>query len=137
MANRTNSDAVKATLFRNYDFNRNPNLEGFISDANDIVNEIVAADVHGKISVSRAMTLEKYISAHLYCLSDPTFKQRATEGASGTMLGSGGQGYEASFFGQHAKRIDPTGYLADQDLTLSEKGMNKIKGFSLGSNQDS
>ena len=136
MANRTTSDAVKATLLRNYDSKHEPSLEGFITDANDIVNEMVTADISGKISQTRATALEKYIAAHLYCLSDPTFKQRATEGASGTTLGHGGQGYEATFYGQHAKRLDPTGFLADQDSTLAANGDNKIRGFSLGSNQD-
>lgn len=136
MANRTNSDAVKAILLRNYDHKRNPDLTGFITDANDIVNEMLVADTSGRISDTRAVSLEKYIAAHLYCLADPTFKQKATEGASGTTLGSGGQGYEASFYGQHAKRLDPTGYLAEQDAALTGKGMNRISGFSLGSNQD-
>lgn len=137
MANRTTSEAVIATLFRNYDSKRNPDLEGVISDANDIVNDMIVADVSGKISTTKAATLEKYLAAHLYCLADPTYKQRATEGASGTTLGSGGQGYEASFFGQHAKRIDPIGFLAEKDLALTGKGRTTIKGFSLGSNQDS
>lgn len=129
MANRTNADDVKALLTRNYDSRRNPDLAGFISDANDIVNEMVAADTAGKITSARATRLEKYLTAHLYCLTDPTYKQRATEGASGTVLGTGGKGYDSSFFGQQAKNMDPTGFLNAKDIAMSR---GKVKGFSLG-----
>lgn len=132
MANRTNPDEVKALLLRNYDLNRNPDLSGFISDANDLVNEMVTADSAGKISITRAAKLEKYLAAHLYCLADPTYKQRTNEGASGTVLGIGGKGFDSSFYGQQAKNMDPTGFLIAKDL--AQKG--SIKGFSLGSNQE-
>lgn len=120
---------VKEILLENYDSDNNPSLAHFITIAGITTDMLLTKDSAGLVTSIIAKEIERWLAAHYYQQSDPTFKQEQNESASGTVLGQGGKGFESTFFGQTAKRLDPTGYLTVLD---EREGKPTVAGFHMG-----
>lgn len=113
MAYRALAEDVKAILIKDYDSNRNPNLNPFIKIANLIVNRLVIkVAANGDAILQEELTeIEKWVAAHVYVMSDQNYSSNSTEGASASYQGQTGKYLEASKYGQMAILLDPTGLL--------------------------
>lgn len=118
---RTVPSAVQAILGPNYDTRNNPSLTPFIDAASAMVDDVVdcAAEEGTTLTAAKLELIERWLAAHFYHCSDPTYSSRSTEGASGSFMGQGTQGIEGSRYGQMALRLDPSGC-----LRATEKGSN-------------
>lgn len=110
---------VKAILApgQDYDLENNPPLAPFIESAGATVADLVAYGVEIGVTVdaTRQDILHKWIAAHDYKLSDKDRVSASTMDASVSFAGQTGMGFDATLYGQRAKRLDPTGFLALQD----------------------
>jgi hypothetical protein len=95
MAVRTAASLVKAILGDDYgpDSSGNlPDLTPRIVTANIMVNLLVDAAAAKGLSIadsgtdSQAEVIERYLAAHYYTKSDPTYSSRSTGGASGSFI---------------------------------------------------
>ncbi len=111
---RTSPASVKAVLLTDYNSAANPDLAAFIDTASAIVDRVVtcAASRGFALSATEAELIERWLAAHAYHCSDPTYTSRSTLGASGSFFGQGAMGLDGSRYGQMAKGIDPSGCLA-------------------------
>lgn len=111
---RTNSDLVQEILLRDYDLNYLPNLTPFIRSANLIVTRVnTCATARGfTLSDDELQDIETWLAAHLYTRSDPAYSTRSTGKALGVFQGKTAMGLDASYYGQTAKLLDPSGCLA-------------------------
>jgi len=114
---RTTEAAVKLVLGGNYDSAAAPSLVPFIDVATDVVDAVSAyATAEGSaLSGTRLELIERWLTAHYYQISDPGYSSRSTGGTSGTFHGQTGKGYDATMYGQQAKLLDTSGYLAGLD----------------------
>ena len=88
-------------------------LTPFIALASLVVDEeLETLDV---LSVSRLKEIERWLSAHFYCVMDPR-AQSESAGVSASYEGSAGQGLSRTRYGQQAIRLDTTCTLAKIDL---------------------
>lgn len=108
---------VKEILLRDYDTVSNPSLTGFMAAANVLVNQTIScASAKGTpLSDEEAKELLRWVTAHLYCVSDKTYQSRSTEGASASFSGQTGMGFDSTLYGQMAMRLDPSNCLENQD----------------------
>lgn len=113
---RTTVDAVKALMLpgKDYDVANAPSVQPYIDTAYAIVNRVVeCSTARGIILTSEELELiERWLSAHYYCMSDSPYSARSTQGASGTFQGQTGMGVEATKYGQVAEGIDYSGCLS-------------------------
>jgi hypothetical protein len=120
MGLRTAPDKVVAILGDDYGRKVDgslPNLNGYICTANNIVNSVVTAAAGDSLTYT-ADTLElmeRWLSAHAYTKSDPTYSSRSTAGASGSFIRGKD---EQEPYKDMAMSIDPYGYL---DAILNRK----------------
>lgn len=136
MAIRTTQDRVKAVLLRDYD--GETDLQASMETATDLVDRAVAygADVDVVPTSTQLENLERWLAAHFYAVSDRTYSNRSTEGASGTFDGQTAMGLDATLYGQTAKLIDPTGYLRTLDADPSTPtGRPRVRLSWLGSEE--
>lgn len=114
---RTNAALVQALLQQDYDTNNNPDLNQYITGASLFVNRIkTCAQTKGMpLTDDELEYIERCISAHAYCMGDPTYKQKSTSSASGGFFGQDGKGLEASRYGQWALRADISGCVEAYD----------------------
>jgi hypothetical protein len=69
---------------------------------------------------SQAELLERWLSAHFYCMMDPNYKSKSTAGASATFQRpQDGKGLESTSYGQMAVAMDYSGAL--KNLTNKER----------------
>jgi hypothetical protein len=61
---------------------------------------------------TRLEVIERWLAAHLYCVTDRPYKSRSAGGASGTFDGNTDKGLDATLYGQTAKVLDTTGFLS-------------------------
>ena len=127
---RTTPEAVKDILQTDYDSFRNPSLTGRIEAAAVVVDRVVAcAASRGEtISTTEQEVLERWLAAHMYCMSDPQYTSRSTGGGSGSFKGQGGLGLDQTSYGQTCKLLDGTGCLTAlekrQSATMVWLGLN-------------
>lgn len=115
MSVRTTTARVQAILGKDYDVGAAIDLQQYVDSATVMVDRTVTeAEERGVTLTSAEQELiERWLSAHLYCLSDKTFRQRSLGGgASATYQGVTGMGLDATFYGQTAGRIDRSGALS-------------------------
>lgn len=116
MAVRTTESAVKAILGDHYD--GSSSLLPFIDTATILVDRIDLADTAGEMTDAALEMVERYLSAHFYTHADMIAQSRSTGGASGSFQGQTQMGFDATLYGQTAKRLDTTGTLVNLDQPL-------------------
>ena len=108
---RTSESAVRSIIETDSALTVTP----FIDQASVIVDDLVVNDVDSLLSVARLELIERNLAAHFYSRRDPQYQSKATAGASATFQGQTGMGYDSTYWGQDAKRLDLTGRLALMD----------------------
>lgn len=121
MAVRTTEKLVQGILERNYDLVNAPSLTPFIETATVLVDRVSLADTRSQMNAASLELVERYLAAHFYCHADMIAQSRSTGGASGNMQGQTGMGFDATLYGQTAKRLDATGLLVNLDQPLRPK----------------
>ena len=117
MAFRTTHEAVKDLLGDDFGPREQdglePSLDRWIRGANQIINRVVtcAADRGFTLTAEEKRELEMWLSAHMYTRSDPTYASETKGGGGGSKHGQTGMHLDASFYGQQAMMLDPSGCL--------------------------
>lgn len=101
------------------------NLTFFIRTANLLVNKIQANDSGGLLGSNDLKEIEAYLAAHFYTFRDQQYASTKSDDASDTYQGKTGMYFESSFYGQTAKLLDVTGYLANLE-DKAKKGRKKV-----------
>lgn len=113
---RTDSTQVAAVLApgKDYDTTNAPSLTRFITAANLVVTRVnTCATAKGySLSSDELTEMETWLAAHYYTRSDKPFAAKNELGAGGTYQGQTAKRLEASFYGQTALDLDPSGCLA-------------------------
>jgi hypothetical protein len=76
---RTTTGAVQGILGSDYDTRRSPDLSPRIETAATLVDDIVAKATELGISLTdtRLEVIERWLAAHLYCVTDRPYKSRS------------------------------------------------------------
>lgn len=142
---RTNVAAVQAVLggtAKTSNWDAITDLTPFIQAASAIVDRAVTAAASkfgfiGGITLSalEQELIERWLAAHFYCMYDPLYQSKSTQGASGTFQRKSGEGFETTEYGRTACQLDYSGSLraiglrqfagmswAGQALTVDEFG---------------
>jgi hypothetical protein len=123
---RTTAGQVQATLQRDYDTKRKPNLIPYIKRASLVVDRVVtcaASRVPPVVMTDDELTdIETLLACHFYQTMDRGFQQKSTDNASGSFLGQTGKGFEGSWYGQDALRLDYSGCLEAIDKRKVARG---------------
>jgi hypothetical protein len=130
MAIRTTSDAVIDILGDNYD--GSTNLQPFIDTATILTDRVESADANSEMTAKALERVEAYLTAHFYAHHDQLVASKSTGAASGQFQGRTDMGFDATLYGQTAKRLDATGYLVNTDQPLRPKA----KAYWLGKIRD-
>lgn len=109
MAIRTTENSVQAILGGHYD--GSTSLTSFIKTANLFTNRIANADTKGLMGEDDLKDVETYLAAHFYAHADQITQSKSTGRASGQFQGRTDLGFDATLYGQTAKRLDATGLL--------------------------
>ena len=92
------------------------NLSPFIKAASQLVDRVSArASATGSnVSVSddELKEIERWLTAHLFCIRDRLPSERKIGDATDKYQGKTDMGLDATTYGQQAKMLDPTGELA-------------------------
>jgi hypothetical protein len=118
---RTNSAAVVSILGTNYDNRRKPSLSGFIATASDVVDQVLAISKQksrvknlGGLTPTTLQNIEMWLAAHFYCIQDPLYMTRSTQGASGGFQRSTAkEGFASTDYGKQALACDWSGCLCN------------------------
>lgn len=110
---RTTISAVQGILLQDYDTLNNPDITPFIESASSIVDDVAecASQKGTPLSTAKLEILERWLSAHCYCLVDRLYYSRVTGKAEGVFQGRTGMSLDYTPYGQFAKSLDPTGCL--------------------------
>jgi len=114
---RTTADLVKAVLGDNYGKlgdDTLPSLTPFVDAASLVVDRVSACAAAKGVTLSAAEleVVERWLAAHLYTRMDLGYQSKATDKASATFQGQTGMHLDASYYGQTAQALDPSGCLA-------------------------
>lgn len=111
---RTTTGAVQGILGSDYDSRRSPDLSPRIETAATLVDDILAkaTELGIPLTDTRLEVIERWLAAHLYCVTDRPYKSRSAGGSSGTFDGNTDKGLDATLYGQTAKVLDTTGVLS-------------------------
>jgi hypothetical protein len=113
---RTDEDKVKAVLApgKDYDTSGAPSLTRFITAANLVTTRVnTCATAKGyTLTSDELIEIETWLAAHYYTRSDTAYAAKNELGAGGTKQGQTAKRLEASFYGQTALDLDPSGCLA-------------------------
>jgi hypothetical protein len=127
MPTRTNSGLVIDLLQR--DYKSGGNLIRSIKAASIMTDNLVAkaAGINQIIADDTLLEIETWLAAHAYCLNDRTYSElqmgTGINQSRGVFAGQTGKGLDATFYGQMAKSLDPTGILANMDEKQINAGM--------------
>lgn len=116
MAIRVTEDEVRSLV----DSDEELSLAPFIATANAVADLVDSNDADGVLTDAMLKEIEKYLSAHFYEHRDPQYTSRATAGASASFQGQFGMALDSSKWGQTAKMLDVTGYLASMSRGKSK-----------------
>lgn len=86
-------------------------IQGWIDAATELVDDVAAAD--STVSDSRLKQIERALSRHFAHAQDPRVSSSQIGDSRMTVQGSTGLHLDATFYGQQAKMLDPTGTLAN------------------------
>lgn len=129
---RTTAQKVRDTLQGEYDTERNPPLDEFITRGGLLVDWLETNDSDSVLSSAVLIQLETLLAAHYYQSSDPGYQSRGTGGASGSFLGQTGLGFKKTRYGQDAMELDFTGMLSKRQKEIEQGGSVKPKMLWLG-----
>jgi hypothetical protein len=101
------------------------NLTAFIRAANLLTNKVQSNDTGGLLNANDLKEIETYLAAHFYTFRDQQYASSKTDDSSDTYQGQTGMYFESSFYGQTAKMLDVTGYLANLE-DKAKKGRKKV-----------
>jgi hypothetical protein len=137
VAVRTTELQVIGVLGANYD--GTTSLTPFIDTATSLVDDIDMADTSSLMSDNRLELIERYLAAHFYAHADMIAASRSTGAAGGSFQGQTSLGFDGTYYGQTAKRLDATGLLMKLDMPVrpkaSLKWMGKIKDDQLDADE--
>ena len=107
---------------RDYDVRKRPSLEPYIEWADVMMADLDACLIDREESYTDAKLemIARYLAAHAYAMSDQTYANKSTGGASGTFHGQTGKYLEATKYGQMALQLDTAGCLARGTPTTAE-----------------
>lgn len=110
---RTNPGAVQEILFKDYDSVNEPPLQGYIATASAVVDRVVTCATAKAVTLSAVELelIERWLSAHFYCMSDAPYASHSHLGRSASFQGQTGMYLEATKYGQTAAALDPSGCL--------------------------
>jgi hypothetical protein len=108
MAQRVDPEDVRALL----NVKSTVDLQPFIDQATAVTDKVSSNDSSGVMNSALLKEVERNLAAHYYCLKDPGYHARTTEGASGTFYGKTDMGLDYTPFGQTAQEMDLTGFLS-------------------------
>lgn len=111
MSIRTQEDLVRAIISNSAGIDTTP----FIRAASLLVDKLDVYDTAGVHSVADLKEIETWLAAHFYGLRDAQYQSKSTGGASATFQGQTGLCLDLTWWGQTAKILDTTGYLAKLD----------------------
>jgi hypothetical protein len=86
-----------------------------IAAANALTDKVSAEDDNSVLNAALLKQIELYLAAHFYALRDPQYQQETTLRAGARYQGQTGMGLDATWWGQQAKVLDVSGYLASLD----------------------
>lgn len=89
----------------------------FLDVANVLTDQVSAEDDNGLLNDSLLLQIEKWLAAHFYAIRDPQYASKRTEKAEAIFQGKTEMGLDSTYWGQMAKRLDVTGYLASLDTS--------------------
>lgn len=107
------------------------NLAAFLRAANLLTNKVAENDSGSLLSSNDLKEIETYLAAHLYTFRDQQYASTKSDDASDTYQGQTGMYFESSFYGQMAKTLDVTGYLANLE-DKAKKGRKTVNITWLG-----
>ena len=106
---RCKPEDVQDILGKDWDPTRSLTL--FLRTANRWVDRVITCLTSKGYSLDteEASLMEAWLAAHAYTRSDPALASESNLGASGSRMGQTGMDLDASFYGQQAKALDPSG----------------------------
>lgn len=127
---RTTEALVKAILLANYDGRRTPSLTAFIRTANVVTSRVLAMSVKkprvlagGGLTTDELREIETLLAAHFYCVNDPLYSSRSTQGASGSFQRAGAkEGFSSTDYGKQAMDVDWSGVLKNINMQQFASG---------------
>lgn len=110
---RTTTQAVQAILGADYDTLEEPDLTPYVETAAVLTAQMESCAegrsyTHGAAQLEM---IERWLAAHAYVCSDPTYLEKETQRARGKFMGTSGKGLEGSRYGQMAISLDGSGCL--------------------------
>jgi hypothetical protein len=118
----TTAAAVKKVLLDDYDSEGAPDLTPFIEAAGAMLSAVQTCALAKGITLSDTLNeiIERWLSAHFYCVSDSKLASARTGEAAGAFQGKTGMYLESTTYGQAAMSLDPSGCLRAIDVKLSQ-----------------
>jgi hypothetical protein len=110
MAVRTASSDVQAIMGNDYD--GTTSLIPFIATASSVVDRLATLDSGALLSATQLELIERWVSAHCYCLMDRQLQEKSTGKSKGIITGTFGKMLDMTSYGQMAKMLDFTGKLS-------------------------
>jgi hypothetical protein len=98
---------------KDYDSDLNPDLTPYINAADGMVQQVVQCAARRGVTLTptQQAVIEAWLAAHLYCMSDQTYRARTTSKASGQFGGDWGLNLDGTKYGQSAAMYDISGCL--------------------------
>lgn len=113
---RTSAGLVQQVLSPAGDYDGEADLTPYITTASSVVErlKLYAANAQPTVPVTddQLELIERWLAAHFYAIVDRPYASRSGGGSSGSFDGKTGMNFDATLYGQSAKLIDPTGFLA-------------------------
>lgn len=131
VSTRTDEDSVRTLIESDTDIDLTP----FIETAANLVSYVSSQDTDSLLSNDMLASIELWLAAHYYSARDQGVMAEATEAANAKYMGKYDLGFDATRWGQAAKRLDVTGTLAKLDQQAKE-GKQKAALYWLGEEYD-
>ena len=111
---RVTSSEVQEILDPGENYDGSSVLTPYITIANLLITRVnTCATAKGiTLSSEELMELERWVAAHAYASTDPTYVKKWTGDAGGEFTGKFGMRLEGTRYGQMALALDPSGCLA-------------------------
>jgi hypothetical protein len=111
MAWRVTQQEVRGVLETDADISVAPAIDA----ATALADKVSAEDNASELNAALLKQIELYLAAHFYALRDPQYERETTLRAGATYQGKTDMGLDATWWGQQAKILDVSGYLARLD----------------------
>ncbi len=108
MAQRVTLDEVQTLV----DYNDQINMQPYVDIATALTDKVSSNDTLGVLSTALLKQIEVNLAAHYYSLRDPAYLEKKTQDASAKFYGETGKGLDFTPWGQTAKDLDISGFLA-------------------------